>query len=302
MENKNDKVLRTCRTVMLASLTAAVVMNASSMATTADGEQNVVAADKSTTTVAAATTHISASDDVLINGAVSNDIYSAMSDQSYKNSENNINSKTSALEKASAFNNQLPEIKVESALYKPQIDTLHVEEDTDNKEEEVTYEDVDDPNSPTMGTSDVPEDMQEETYEEQESQREDITYNGYWTNINGMDIYVNPILNPNWDSSGHLNSFGGTYNGPSGRETYYNLDMSGVVSIMRNMGYDAENWPYWVRDDGCKMLGDYIMVAADLDIRARGSLVETSQGTGIVCDTGSFIYSNPTQLDIATSW
>lgn len=94
----------------------------------------------------------------------------------------------------------------------------------------------------------------------------------------------------------------GTVEGPSGTETYYNLDMSGVVGIMRDMGFDAGSYPYWVRGDGCKMLGDYIMVAADLSIRPRGSTIATSLGMGLVCDTGSFIYSNPTQLDIATNW
>lgn len=91
----------------------------------------------------------------------------------------------------------------------------------------------------------------------------------------------------------------GTITGPSGKETYYNLNMAGVVNIMRRMGNDDE---YWVRNDGVKMLGDYIMVAADLDLRPRGSLVETSLGTGIVCDTGTFTQRNPTQLDIAVSW
>jgi hypothetical protein len=90
--------------------------------------------------------------------------------------------------------------------------------------------------------------------------------------------------------------------GPSGKETYYNLEMGGVVSIMRGIGFDEASYPYWVRSDGCKMLGDYVMVAADLSIRPRGSTIATSLGTGLVCDTGSFIYDNPTQLDIATNW
>ena len=96
-----------------------------------------------------------------------------------------------------------------------------------------------------------------------------------------------------------LNSTRGTITGPSGKETYYNLNMDGVVSIMRSMGNNDE---YWVRDDGCKMLGDYIMVAADLDIHPRGSLVDTSLGKGIVCDTGSFTNNDPYQLDIAVTW
>lgn len=91
----------------------------------------------------------------------------------------------------------------------------------------------------------------------------------------------------------------GRINGPSGQETYYNLDMSGVVNIMRGMG---NNDQYWVREDGVKMLGDYVMVAASFNIRPRGSLVETSLGMGIVCDTGGFAHANPTQIDIAVTW
>ena len=78
--------------------------------------------------------------------------------------------------------------------------------------------------------------------------------------------------------------------------------MSGVVSIMRNMGFSSEDYPYWVREDGCKMLGPYIMCAANLDRFPRGTTVESSLGTCLVCDTGGFAASNPTQLDIATNW
>lgn len=88
--------------------------------------------------------------------------------------------------------------------------------------------------------------------------------------------------------------------GPSGKETYYNLPMDGIIEIMRVYcnNYDE----HWIREDGCHMLGDYIMVAADLSIRPRGSFVPTSLGMGIVCDTGGFIYIDPYQLDIAVVW
>ena len=98
------------------------------------------------------------------------------------------------------------------------------------------------------------------------------------------------VLNVSW-SGQVLTPQAGTIIGPSGKETYYNLPMDGVVSIMRSIG---NNDPYWVRADGVKMLGDYVMIAADLNIRPRGSLVETS--------LGSFAASNPTQIDIAVSW
>lgn len=99
-----------------------------------------------------------------------------------------------------------------------------------------------------------------------------------------------------------LNSWLGMIQGPSGTETYYNLPMGGVIGNMRANGFSEEQYPYWVRDDGVKMLGDYVMVAADNSIRPIGTLVESSLGTGIVCDTGEFIYTNPYQLDIATDW
>ncbi len=104
--------------------------------------------------------------------------------------------------------------------------------------------------------------------------------------------------NTSW-SGKKLTKKAGRITGPSGEETYYNLDMSKVVAYMRKLGNtDA----YWVRSDGCKMLGDYIIVAANLDVHPRGSLVETSLGTGIVCDTGGFASTNTTQIDIATNW
>lgn len=91
------------------------------------------------------------------------------------------------------------------------------------------------------------------------------------------------------------------YNGI--KETYYNLDMSYVVELMRYEGYSEEDYPYSVSDEnGCKMLGNYIMVAANLDRYPKGTIVETSLGMGIVCDTGEFAISNPNQFDIAVTW
>lgn len=45
----------------------------------------------------------------------------------------------------------------------------------------------------------------------------------------------------------HLTKSGGVFAGPSGKETYYNLPMGRCISIMRDMGYDVESYPYWVR-------------------------------------------------------
>lgn len=103
---------------------------------------------------------------------------------------------------------------------------------------------------------------------------------------------------PAYDGSVLTASSGVNYYG-SQRETYYNLDMSGCVNIMRSMGNTDE---YWVREDGVKMLGSYIMCAANLNVHPRGSLVETSLGTAIVVDTGGFADSDPYQIDIAVTW
>ena len=94
----------------------------------------------------------------------------------------------------------------------------------------------------------------------------------------------------------------GAIYGPSGKETYYNLDMSGVVRAMRYAGYSEEEYPYWIREDGVKMLGSYVMVAANYEIRPKGTIIQSSLGYAIVCDTGGFARNNPTQLDIAVSW
>lgn len=104
------------------------------------------------------------------------------------------------------------------------------------------------------------------------------------------------------DAPQGLTASGGIFMGPSGKESWYDLPMDGIVGIMRGIGYSEEEYPYWVREDGCKMLGQYIMCAANLELRPRGTILRTSLGEAIVCDTGGFAASNPTQVDIATSW
>lgn len=99
-----------------------------------------------------------------------------------------------------------------------------------------------------------------------------------------------------------LTAQAGTIQGPSGKETYYNLPMQGVVRIMRGLGFSESEFPYWVRSDGVKMFGSFVMCACNLSVHSRGSLVETSLGTGICVDTGGFAKHNPTQIDIATNW
>lgn len=120
---------------------------------------------------------------------------------------------------------------------------------------------------------------------------------------------VNAASYPEWRPDApiperpHLTKSGGVFAGPSGKETYYNLPMGKVISNMRNLGYDVETYPFYVREDGAKMLGEFVIIAADYDIRPIGTVVETSLGYGLVCDTGGFASGKvTTQLDIATDW
>ena len=105
----------------------------------------------------------------------------------------------------------------------------------------------------------------------------------------------------NW-SGDVLSKSKGVVEGPSGKETYYNLNMTSVVNAMRRAGYSEEDYPYWVREDGVKMLGSYVMVAANYEIRPKGTIIESSLGYAIVCDTGGFAKKNPTQIDVAVTW
>ncbi|MBO7664688.1 G5 domain-containing protein [Candidatus Saccharibacteria bacterium] len=80
------------------------------------------------------------------------------------------------------------------------------------------------------------------------------------------------------------------------QETYYDLPMSGV------MGFCGQS-SYSIREDGVKVDPDgYVIVAADLSRYPRCSVVETSLGLGKVYDTGTFVFKNPEQFDIATDW
>ena len=100
-------------------------------------------------------------------------------------------------------------------------------------------------------------------------------------------------------SEAHLTPEGGIFYFGNQLETYYNLDMSVIVQVAHSNGISGE---YWVREDGCKMLGSYIMLACNRDVHPYGSIVETSLGTGISLDTGGFAANNPYQVDIATTW
>lgn len=80
------------------------------------------------------------------------------------------------------------------------------------------------------------------------------------------------------------------------QETYYDLNMSGVMHYCGKSSYT-------VREDGAKVDEDgYVLVAANLSRYPRCSVVQTSLGLGKVYDTGTFAQTNPEQFDLATDW
>ena len=88
------------------------------------------------------------------------------------------------------------------------------------------------------------------------------------------------------------------YNGQ--KETYYNLKMGGVIRLMEDLGIYAD---YWVREDGVKMYGEYVMVATDTRRLPKGTIIDTSLGLAMVCDHCGSAESYPgTWVDIAVNW
>lgn len=79
-------------------------------------------------------------------------------------------------------------------------------------------------------------------------------------------------------------------------ETWYDLPMSKVVANAQEVGIPCE---YWVRDDGVKMFGEWVIVASHPSV-TRYSFVDTSLGLGIILDRhempDKYLY------DIATDW
>lgn len=79
-------------------------------------------------------------------------------------------------------------------------------------------------------------------------------------------------------------------------ETWYNLDMSKVIERSDKMIGLSDL--YWIRDDGVKMYGPWVIVAAHQS-KTRYSRVQTSLGEGIILDTHT---TSPDVYDIATTW
>lgn len=116
--------------------------------------------------------------------------------------------------------------------------------------------------------------------------------------INNTKFEVYEQQTVNGPSEHHLTKQSGVFQGPSGTEKYYNLNMSKCVSIMQSYGY---NYEYWVRSDGVKMFGDYVMIATNTYVYPKGTIMETSLGTAIVVDH-CVAAERSQMIDICVSW
>jgi hypothetical protein len=79
-------------------------------------------------------------------------------------------------------------------------------------------------------------------------------------------------------------------------ETWYDLPMSKVVANAQEAGIPCE---YWIRDDGVKMFGEWVIVASHPSA-PKYSFVDTSLGLGIILDRHEMPDKN--LYDIATDW
>lgn len=85
-----------------------------------------------------------------------------------------------------------------------------------------------------------------------------------------------------------------TYQGHT--ETWYDRPMGRVVQRAQDMGIPCE---YWVRDDGVKMFGPWVICAGHPS-KVRYTRIDTSLGEGIILDTHEM--DDTELIDIATAW
>lgn len=127
-----------------------------------------------------------------------------------------------------------------------------------------------------------------------------------------------------WSGTKLTAPMGFNKNGPSGSETWYDLEMYQVVKNMESL-YGFTDVEASIREDGVKLLSgktsegeefkNLVMVAADVrhDVVnkngtfERGQIVETSLGMGIVVDFCEYAYNlrkdgGGVHFDIATAW
>ena len=118
-----------------------------------------------------------------------------------------------------------------------------------------------------------------------------------WTAFWALLILAAPVQ----AKANKLNKRDGVFYFKGQKETFYNLDMSRIYAKAdKNFG----TWhKKWIRDDGVKMYGPYVVLAVPFDVYPYGTTdIETSLGLGIALDTGTFAETNKNQIDVAVDW
>lgn len=81
------------------------------------------------------------------------------------------------------------------------------------------------------------------------------------------------------------------------KETWYNLKMDRVIERSdKEIGLTGM---YWIREDGVKMYGPWVICAAHPS-KIRYTRIDTSLGEGIILDTHTA--KDKELIDIATDW
>lgn len=116
-----------------------------------------------------------------------------------------------------------------------------------------------------------------------------------------------------WDGEKLTQGKGVNPNGPSGLETFYNQDLKGIWTWFGEKLHKA-GWYYEdirIRNDGVRVIKNrldgqwYVCCAADLKLRPRGIIVNTSLGKGVVLDYNGHVDlpgGSPTDIDICCYW
>ena len=176
------------------------------------------------------------------------------------------------------------------------------ETNTEAPAEEVPAEVIQERVTPKIQYAQNSAEVNQITYSGEEYQEQPQAQSEQVAEYSPEPVYTEPETEPVYEYAGQvLTPQAGTVNGPSGKETYYNLNMSGVVANAKNAGVEGD---YWVRNDGAKMYGSYVIAACDVSgmVHNRYDVVSTSLGDAICLDTGYFAYSDPYQIDLATTW
>lgn len=76
-------------------------------------------------------------------------------------------------------------------------------------------------------------------------------------------------------------------------ENYLSLsDMSNILKMLREKGFDEKNFPYHLNENNIPMIGSFTMVTADTSKTPIGTIINTEFGPSIVCAHSNFLVTD----------